>query len=97
TRQETYGMAVAEALARGLPVVSTRTGAMPDLVRADAGLLVAADNVDALAAALAQVIADAQVRARLAEGARRARGRLRTWDLAVDEMAAALSRFDTHG
>ena len=40
TLQETYGMAVAEALARGLPVVSTTTGEISALVGDDAGLLV---------------------------------------------------------
>ena len=97
TRQETYGMAVAEALAHGLPVVSTRTGAIHDLVGADAGLLVPVDDVDALADALARVIGDARLRARLAEGARGAREHMRTWDRAVDGMVAALSRFDMHG
>ena len=77
TRQETYGMAVAEALARGLPVVSTTTGAIPDLVGADAGLLAPPGNIEALAAALARVIGDARLRARLADGAKRG-----TWPVA---------------
>lgn len=95
TLQETYGMAVAEALARGLPVVSTTTGAMTDLVGNDAGLLVPPGNTEALAGALERVIGDAGLRARLTEGARRVRDRLPTWERAFAEMAAALNKLDT--
>ena len=94
TLQETYGMAVAEALARGLPVVSTTTGAIPDLVGADAGLLVPPGNAAALAEALARVIGDEQLRAQLSAGARRVRDRLPDWEHACSEMAAALEQLD---
>jgi glycosyltransferase involved in cell wall biosynthesis len=90
--QETYGMAVAEALARGLPIVGTSTGAIPQLVGKDAGLLVPPGNTEALAEALARVIDDAALRARLTEGARRVRDGLPTWKQAVREMSTALSR-----
>ena len=73
TLGETYGMAVAEALAHGLPVVSTSTGAIPALVGTDAGLLVSPGDVQGLTHALARVIGDADLRARLTEGARRVR------------------------
>jgi glycosyltransferase involved in cell wall biosynthesis len=97
TLQETYGMAVAEALAHGLPVISTTTGAIPDLVGADAGLLAPPGNIEALAGALARVIGDAGLRAQLADGAKKVRVRLRSWDQAVQEMVAALGRLDSNG
>jgi glycosyltransferase involved in cell wall biosynthesis len=90
TLRETYGMAVAEALAHGLPVVSTMTGAIPDLVGSDAGLLVPPGSVPALTDALARFMSDSDVRERLAAGARRVRPSLPGWETTVQKMAAAL-------
>jgi len=90
TWYEGYGMVVAEALARGLPVVSTATGAIADLVGSEAGLLVPPGDVPALAAALTSVVQNTALRARLAEGARRVRDRLPTWDDAVQRMESTL-------
>lgn len=92
TRYEGYGMAVAEALARGLPVVSTPTGAIADLVGSHAGILVPPGDTRALAAALGRVMDDEELRARLAAGARDVRARLPTWEDAAEKMAALLSR-----
>jgi glycosyltransferase involved in cell wall biosynthesis len=100
TLHETYGMAVAEALAHGLPVVSTLTGAIPELVDPDgdgAGLLVPPGDAAALADALSRAVGDAGLRDRLAQGARRVRDRLPTWDEAASKMAAALERMATDG
>lgn len=96
TFHEGYGMALAEALARGLPIVSTRVGAVPDTVPDDAGLLVPPGNVAALRDALARVIDDAALRARLAAGARRARERLPTWEEACARLEDALGRDRLH-
>jgi glycosyltransferase involved in cell wall biosynthesis len=90
TLRETYGMAVAEALAHGLPIVSTSTGAIPALVGTDAGLLVGPGDVQGLSRALSRVIGDADLRAQLAAGARRVRSSLPSWDQAVDHFASAL-------
>jgi glycosyltransferase involved in cell wall biosynthesis len=79
TRRETYGMAVADALAWGLPVVSTHTGAIPDLVGDGAGIVVPVDSQDALTHALYRVLSDAPLRVRLATGALAAAERLPSW------------------
>jgi glycosyltransferase involved in cell wall biosynthesis len=97
TWYEGYGMAVAEALARGLPVVSTPTGAIPELVGHEAGLLVPPGDAPALADALARVMSDAGVRARLAAGARAVRERLPSWTDASAQFAAALTRVQDGG
>ncbi len=90
TRFEGYGMVLAEALARGLPVVSARTGAVTETVPKDAGLLVPPHHPRALAAALADVMDDPALRSRLAQGARTARSRLSTWKIAARHMAEVL-------
>ncbi len=90
---EGYGMALAEALARGLPVISTRAGAIPDTVPPAAGVLVPPGDGAALRAALRRVIDDADWRAQLASGARAARGRLPTWADSAARFASALAGF----
>jgi glycosyltransferase involved in cell wall biosynthesis len=79
SRYEGYGMGFAAAIARGLPVIGTDAGAIPEAVPAGAGILVPPDNVPALAAALYRLITDAGERGRLAAAARAAAAQLPTW------------------
>lgn len=97
SRRETYGMAVAEALARGLPVVATATGAAPALLADDAGVVVPVGDAAALADALRTMVSDERRRARHAAGARRVRERLRTWEDAAAEFLAAIDDGHDHG
>jgi glycosyltransferase involved in cell wall biosynthesis len=81
SRFEGYGMAYAAATAHGLPVIGTRTGAIPETVPEGAGILVPPDDVAALAAALRAMIVDANLRERCAAAARAAR--MPTWEAAA--------------
>lgn len=55
SRNETFGIAIAEALATGLPVISTRSGGPEELLGEHIGVLVPSDDVDALAKAMLRV------------------------------------------
>jgi len=76
---EGYGMAYAEALAHGLPVIATTAGAVPDTVPANAALFVPPGDGHALREALRALITDASLRARLAAGAAQAARALPDW------------------
>lgn len=90
SRFETFGMVLTEALARGLPIVSTRAGAIPDTVPSDAALLVAPGDADALAEALSHWLDDAGLRLRLRQGALRQRRLLHDWSRQADRLATLL-------
>ncbi|HMK88480.1 MAG TPA: glycosyltransferase family 4 protein [Methylocystis sp.] len=77
---EGYGMALAEALARGLPIVTTTAGAATETVPDAAALKVPVRDVSALRAALRSVIADRSLRAKLSEEAWRAGQALPSWE-----------------
>jgi glycosyltransferase involved in cell wall biosynthesis len=85
SRNETYGMVVTEALARGLPVIATEVGGVPEAlgVAPDGtrpGILIPPDDPGALAAALRAWLTDADLRDRLRAAATGRRTTLPTWD-----------------
>jgi glycosyltransferase involved in cell wall biosynthesis len=75
---ETFGLAAAEAMAAGVPVVASRIGALPELL-ADDGALVPAGDAAALAVA---------ARARFADAAASQRGLRRVREVASPEAVA---------
>jgi glycosyltransferase involved in cell wall biosynthesis len=65
------GLAAAEEMAAGLPVIATDTGGFRDFVaREKTGLLVPVSDVAALAAAIARLASDGALRQRLGNAAR---------------------------
>ncbi|MGY6021534.1 glycosyltransferase family 4 protein [Streptomyces spinosirectus] len=94
---ETYGMAVTEALARGIPVLATDVGGLPEaLGRAPdggvPGILVPPEDPAALAAELRGWFGEADVRRRLKAAARGRRAALNGWATTARSLAGVLGR-----
>ncbi len=99
---EGYGMALTEAVARGLPVISTTGGAIPGTVPEGAGILVPPGDPKALGDAIASVVEDGSEapsrgpseetlrRLELSAAARRHASRLPDWEEQTQSFADAL-------
>jgi glycosyltransferase involved in cell wall biosynthesis len=90
SHREGFGVACAEAMAHGRPVVASAVGGLLDLVvDGETGLLVPPGDVAALRAALESLLGDEALRRRLGEAARE---RVRThfsWPSVTDATLAA--------
>jgi glycosyltransferase involved in cell wall biosynthesis len=96
SRAETYGMVVTEALARGLPVVASDVGGLPEALGHGAqgvrpGLLVPSDDPAALGGALRAWLSDADLRGRLRRAARERRESLAGWSTTTSVLAGVLA------
>jgi glycosyltransferase involved in cell wall biosynthesis len=89
---EGYGMAVAEALKRGLPVAVTSGGAAAALVPAEAGVVCQPGEIDQLAKALRRLIFDGALRREMAEAAWRTGQALPGWPAQAAAFAAELEK-----
>jgi glycosyltransferase involved in cell wall biosynthesis len=96
SRTESYGMVVAEALARGLPVVAAEVGGIPEALGrapdgARPGLLVPPRDAHALAGALATWLGQPEMRAGLRAAAADRRPTLAAWTVTADGLADVLN------
>lgn len=88
---EGYGMAVAEAIARGLPTVTTRAGAIGDWLDPEAALIVPDTEAAALSTAVARVLDEPALRASLRAAALSAASRFPTWPDCATAIGARLA------
>jgi glycosyltransferase involved in cell wall biosynthesis len=97
SRSETYGMAVAEALAHGVPVIAAAVGGLPEALGfapdgARPGQLIPPGDPAALAAAIGDWLGDERLRHRLRAAAGGRRSNLCGWEHTTHEIASALTR-----
>jgi len=71
SHREAMGISLVEAMAMGLPTVSSNVDGIPEVVDSESAVLVDSGNVPALADALLKVCADADARRRMGEHARK--------------------------
>jgi phosphatidylinositol alpha-1,6-mannosyltransferase len=89
---EGFGLVYLEAGAAGLPAVGARgSGAEEAILHEKSGLLVPQNDPDATAAAMLRLLDDAELRARLGEGARR-HAETHGWDHVAEQMRTIYAR-----
>ena len=89
THSESFGVAVIEASACGLPVVVANVGGLPEVVEREVtGFVVAPDDPAAAAQAIMALLSSPELRKRMGEAGRARVAREYAWSTCVDRMLA---------
>jgi len=87
---EGYGMVYAEAIVRGLPVIATNAGAIPQTVPKTCGILIEPENSKMLKQAIEQLISDSELRDQYRNATIREEPNFPTWQKSAHQFAAIL-------
>ncbi|MGI9146844.1 MAG: glycosyltransferase family 4 protein [Chloroflexota bacterium] len=96
SRDEGFGLPVAEAMACGTPVVASRVGALMEMVGDDAGLLFDPDRPEQLVAALMRLVSGDEAVQRQLSVAGLRRAATFSWEKAALALRAIFDELDPH-
>lgn len=88
---------VIEAMAHGLPIITTNVGGLPDLITSDAGILIPPGDSAALAAAMQRLASDPALRKRMGLAARERYLKLFAPDAVLSMLIGTYARVSGNG
>jgi glycosyltransferase involved in cell wall biosynthesis len=91
-KSEAFGIVLLEAMACGAPVVTTRTGGIPEVV-GDCGLLAPKANAKQLAAAMDRLASDSGLRRKFSRAGRKRAEKHFEWDVIARQVERSYRNF----
>lgn len=90
---EPFGIVLVEAMACENPIVATRTGGIPEVVKPECGILVQPRNPSEISRAINMILADKNLRRRMAKEARKRAEKVFNFDVISKKVEESYDRF----
>ena len=91
--EEPFGLVNIEAMATGLPVISSKVGGITEIVvEGETGLLIPPNNIQALVEAIERLLDDEKLRVKMGKEGRRRVERFFTWETHVNKLISLYNK-----